>query len=141
MKRVFLDTNILLDALEASRPRHLQGKDILALAGNGMIEAVVSTQSLVDVAYIYTRGHKERLEQLKTLLLHFDNILTIRDTTRRSLMMATRHFSDDFEDATQAAVALDADCELIITADSAFDDPFGLPIVSPEAFCHTLFSE
>ena len=139
MKRVFLDTNVLLDALEASRPRHYDGQAILRLAANGLIEAVVSAQSLVDLAYIYTKGQKERLQQLKALLSRLDDILTIRDTTRRSLKLAADHFSDDFEDAVQSVIAVDADCELIITSDQSFDEPFGLPVVSPDAFCQDYF--
>ena len=48
--KVFLDTNILLDALETGRERHQEGQAILALAARGLVEAVVSVQSLVDLA-------------------------------------------------------------------------------------------
>ena len=138
MKRVFLDTNILLDALETSRPRHQDGLDILTLAGNGRIEAVVSSQSIVDVAYIYTKGQKVRLSSLKTLVKHFDDILSIRETNRRNLMLAAAHFTDDYEDALQASIALDAECEVIITGDRDFDEPFGIPVVSPDEFCRMI---
>lgn len=139
--RVFLNTNILLDALETSRERHQDGQTILSLAANGLIEAVVSAQSIVDLAYIYTKGHKARLQELKTLLSRLDDILTIRDTTRRSLLLAANHFSDNFEDAVQSAIAVDAGCELVITNDKVFDEPFGLPIVSPDAFCKDFFND
>ena len=139
--KVFLDTNILLDALETGRERHQEGQAILALAARGLVEAVVSVQSLVDLAYIYTKGHRTRLQELRTLLSRLDDILTIRDTTRRSLLLAANHFTDDFEDAVQSAIAVDAGCELIITDDRLFDEPFGLPVVSPDAFCQDYFKE
>ena len=139
MKKVFLDTNVLLDALESSHVRHEDCMAILSMAGNGHIEAVVSTQSLVDVAYVYTKGNKARLQELRTLLAHFDDILTIRDTSRRAIMLASQRFTDDFEDAVQASIALDAGCEIIITSDTSFDDPFGLPLVHPSAFCQEMF--
>lgn len=139
--RVFLDTNILLDALETSRERHRYGQAILGLAARGIIEAVVSAQSLVDLAYIYTKGNKARLQELKTLLSRLDDILTIRDTSRRSLLLAANHFINDFEDAVQSVIAVDAACELIITNDKHFDEPFGLPVVSPDAFCQDYFKE
>lgn len=141
MKRVFLDTNVLLDALETSRERHADAKTVLQLAASGRIEAVVSAQSLLDLAYIYTKGQKVRLAQLKTLLPHLDRIFTVRETTRRTLLMAASHFTDDLEDAAQAFIAADAGCELIVTSDRTFDDPFGLPLVSPDAFCKEFFDE
>ena len=139
--RVFLDTNILLDALETSRERHRYGQAILGLAARGIIDAVVSAQSLVDLAYIYTKGSKVRLQELKTLFSRLDDILTIRDTSRRSLLLASNHFTDDFEDAVQSVIALDAACELIITSDKHFDEPLGLPVVSPDAFCQDYFKD
>ena len=139
--KAFLDTNILLDALETGREHHRDSQAILGLAARGMIEAVVSTQSLVDLAYIYTKGHKARLQELRTLLSHLDDILTIRDTSRRSLLLASNHFTNDFEDAVQSAIAVDAGCELIITDDKLFDEPFGLPVVSPDEFCKDYFTE
>ena len=51
------------------------------------------------------------------------------------------HFTNDFEDAVQSAIAVDAGCELIITDDKLFDEPFGLPVVSPDEFCKDYFTE
>ena len=141
MKHVFIDTNVLLDALNDSRPMHTEGKRILLLASRGIIKGTVSTQSIVNVAFIYTKGHKERMNELKALIRQYDSIFTIVDTTRHCLMMATTHYYDDFEDAVQTSLAIDNYCDLIISRDANFDGSFGPPVVSPDEFCREYFEE
>ena len=141
MKRVYLDTNILLDGLDSQREQHYWGQMLLTLSKDGAIKGITSTQCLVDISYIYTKGKKERLSELKGLIRDLDNLLTIKDTTRHDLLLAASHFTDDYEDAVQAAVALSADCDVIVTRDKDFDDPFGLPIVSPDEFCREYIEE
>lgn len=135
MKRVFIDTNVLMDGLDSQRERYCWGQTLFTLSKNGAITGIISTQSLVDFSYIYTKGQKTRLAELKGIIQGLNNILTIQETTRHDLLMAASHFTDDFEDAVQAAVALNADCDVIVTNNKDFDDPFGLPIVSPDEFC------
>lgn len=141
MKRVYFDTNILLDGLDSQRERHCWGQMLLSLSKDGVIKGVTSTQCLVDFSYIYTKGKRVRIAELKSLIQNLNNLLTIQDTTRHDLLLAASHFTDDFEDAVQAAVALDADCDVIVTNDKDFDDPFGLSIVSPDEFCREFIEE
>ncbi|MBR0223191.1 MAG: PIN domain-containing protein [Bacteroidales bacterium] len=141
MKHVFLDTNILLDGLDSQREQYHWGQMLLRLSNDGVIKGFTSTQSLVDFSYIYTKGKKKRVSEMKHIVQDLNTILTIRDTTRQDLLLAATHFTDDFEDAVQAAIAMSADCEVIVTNDKDFDDPFGLPIVSPDVFCREYIEE
>ena len=141
MKRAFLDTNVLLDGLDSQREQHYWGQMLLTLSKDGAITGITSTQCLVDFSYIYTKGKKVRVSELKGLIQDLNNLLTIQDTTRHDLLLAVSHFTDDFEDAVQAAVAISADCDVIVTNDKTFDDPFGLPVVSPDEFCREFIEE
>ena len=141
MKRVYFDTNVLMDGLDSHRERYRWGQALLTLSKKGAIMGLTSTQSLVDFSYIYTKGHKNRVSDLADIIQGLDSILTIQETTRRDLLMAASHFTYDYEDAVQAAVALNADCDVIVTGDKDFDDPFGLPVVSPEEFCREFIEE
>ena len=141
MKRVFLDTNVLLDGLDAQREQHSWGQMLLTLSQDGAIKGITSTQCLVDFSYLYTKGQKARISELGDLIQDLNNILTIQDTTRYDLLLAATHYRDDFEDAVLTAVALSADCDVIVTRDKDFDDPYGLPIVSPDEFCREYIEE
>ena len=141
MKRAFIDTNILLDSIITERPRHGMAKNLFMLAEQGAFEAVASTQSIVDSCYSYLKGHNERKEHIPTIVKTIANATSILHATRHDLLLAASHFTDDFEDAVQAAVALSGNCDVIVTNDKTFDDPFGLPIVSPDEFCREFIEE
>ena len=141
MKRVFLDTNVLMDGLDSKRERYCWGQMLFNLSKNGDIIGVTSTQSLVDFSYIYTKGHTKRISELKRIMQDLNTIFTIQETTRHDILMAASHFTDDFEDAVQSSVALNADCDVIVSSDKDFDDPFGLPLVSPDEFCREFIEE
>lgn len=141
MKRAYFDTNVLLDGLDSQRERHCWGQMLLSLSKNGVIKGVTSTQCLLDFSYVYTKGKKVRVPELKILMQELNNLLTIQDTTRHDLLLAASNYTDDFEDAVQAAVALSADCDVIVTSDKDFDNPFGLPVVSPDEFCREFIEE
>ena len=110
-------------------------KNLFMLAKQGAFEAVASTQSIVDMCYIYLKGHNERKALIPAIVQTIDNAASILHTTRHDVVLAASHFTDDYEDAVLAAVALRADCDVIVTRDKDFDAPFGLPIVSPDDFC------
>lgn len=141
MRYVFIDTNILMDALDASRPMHSEAVKILTLAKQGVIKGMISAQSVVDVSFLYTKRHKERAEELKSLIKKYDHDLTILDTKRHDIILAASNYYDDYEDAVQTAMAIDNYCDLIISRVTNFDGSFGPPVVSPDEFCREYFEE
>ncbi len=141
MKHVFLDTNILVDHVLVNRPDHKYAEKIMRCVQTGRIRAYTSSQSLLDLAYIVIKGKKERIPEIGKIIQAFSNTLIVCDTLKHHLSLAANHYCDDFEDAVLAATAMDAYCDLIVTNDATFDDPFGLPIVSPDEFCREFIEE
>lgn len=60
--KLFLDTNVLLDILMDSRPSHLESAMILGLGEKGVAQIVITTQSIVDAAYVFTQKEKSSLD-------------------------------------------------------------------------------
>ena len=141
MKHVFLDTNILVDFVLADRPDHKYAELIMRCIQTGRLCAYTSAQSLLDLSYIISKGNKARISEIGKIVQQFSNTLIVCDTLKHHVSMAANHYCDDFEDAVLAATALDAYCDLIVTNDATFDDPFGLPIVSPDEFCREFIEE
>lgn len=135
MKHVFLDTNILVDFVMPGRTGHKYAEYIMKAVESGQLLAYSSTQSLLDLAYVFTKGSKARIPEIGHLIQDLCKTLIVCDTMTHHVSLAAAHYSNDFEDAVLAATAMDAYCDLIITNDANFDDPFGLPIVSPDEFC------
>lgn len=141
MKHVLLDTNILLDAILDSRPHHGAALLILKAVSSKKLVAYTSTQSLLDLVYIYTKGNKSRVSEIGALMNKICNDLIVCDTLKHHIVMAASNYYDDFEDAVQTSIAIDNYCDLIISGDDGFDGSFGPPVVSPDEFCREYFEE
>jgi predicted nucleic acid-binding protein len=141
MKHVFLDTNILIDASLDSRPYHHAAKIIFQAVHNKKIVAYTSTQSLLDLNYILTKGNKSHVKGIGAMMQKLCNDLIVCDTLRHHILMAAKYYYDDFEDAVQTSIAIDNCCDMIISGDKGFDGTFGPPVVSPDEFCREYFEE
>ena len=135
MKHAFLDTNILVDLVLETRPSHKYAEQIIRAVQTGRLLAYASTQSLLDLSYILTRGCKTKISEIGKLMQKFSNTLIICDTVKHFISLAAAHYTNDFEDAVLAATAMDAYCDVIVTGDKDFDDPFGLPGYFRIAYC------
>lgn len=141
MKHVLLDTNILLDAILDSRPYHDAAMLILKSVRNKKLVAYTSTQSLLDLVYIYTKGNKSRVSEIGALMNKICNELIVCDTLKHHILMAANNYYDDFEDAVQTSIAIDNYCDLIVSGDNNFDGTFGPPVVSPDEFCREFYED
>ena len=141
MKHIFLDTNILVDLVLQDRPYHKYAEMILKCVQTGKLLAYTSTQSILDLSYICTKGNKSRVSEIGKIVQKISNDFIVCDTVQHHLALAAQHYSTDYEDAVLAATAIDAYCDLIVTGDVLFDDPFGLPLVSPDEFCREFIEE
>ena len=124
--------------LVASKPKGLVG----LVPQDGRWEALIR-ECWPDVEktdrYAIKKGTKFDREKLKAIAAALPAGYEIRRVDGDIYDMCLE--CDDFEDAVQASVALNADCDVIVTNDKDFDDPFGLPIVSPDEFCREFIEE
>lgn len=141
MKHVFLDTNVLVDFAIDERPGNACARQIIAAACSEKLKAYTSTQSVVDLCYFYTKGNKERERTIGGFIQGLHRFIKICDTRKEHLALASGNYFDDYEDAVQTAIAIDNNCDLIVTGDKGFDGSFGPPVVSPDEFYREYFEE
>ncbi|MEA1918846.1 MAG: PIN domain-containing protein [Campylobacterota bacterium] len=125
MTKVFLDANVLIDIIDASRPYSEQSSRLFtALVENiERYELFTSCDLMTTVYYILTKQieKKEVLEQLKVL----NQIITVVEFGNReideaiSLMQRDKKFQD-LEDTIQFIMARKSSCKYIITNDKNF---------------------
>jgi len=111
MRRVFLDTNILLDfALE--REHAEEAEKILALGLAGAIEVCASYLSYANMGFILRHHPKEEIYSLISMMRE-DVLVLPADSKQLDAGLALH--ADDIEDALQFQCAKAAGCDVIVT--------------------------
>ena len=111
MKRIFLDTNILLD-FALGREHADDAEKILALGLVGAIEVCASYLSFANMGYIL-RHHPKK--EIYALIKSMREDVTVLPMDGMQLDAGLALHADDIEDALQYQCAKAADCDAIIT--------------------------
>lgn len=142
--KVFLDTNVLLDVLQQGRPFTASSQVILQAIWDRKIEAVLTTQSVVDSAYI---TGKEGLQQtFFNMVNRCCDYINMDYINTFDIRLACRNYSGDFEDDVLYFRALDACCDVFVTSDVKLRNRYSgkhelLQFMSPEEFVSKIRGE
>jgi predicted nucleic acid-binding protein len=129
---VFLDTNVVLDILDDTRPFAKEGLLIFQAAEERQFRIVLTSQSVVDSAYIM-RGHP--LEQFKKSLKKIVEVGVILPNTDMENLRALKSDCPDFEDALQIACAESNTVNILVTNNKKDFERFtDLPVYTSKEF-------
>ena len=112
MKKLFLDTNILLDYY-LDRSGADAAEELFIMANAGKIVLFASTLTFATFAYVVKREHSK--EELYTILDEVEKHVFALTMDRLQLRKAIDHPSKDFEDMLQYQCAVAGGCDAIIT--------------------------
>lgn len=130
--RVFLDTNILLDVIEA-RPRLVEESGaVLTLADDIHAELHLAWHSLATIYYLIRRGRSEA-----AAMKEIDQILSWANVAPVGSQSAARARSlnfPDFEDAMQCVCAENCVADVIVTRNTKDFALSSIPVMSPAEF-------
>lgn len=136
--KVFLDTNVLLDCVVNDRPHTKASLTIIDLVRSHRLEAVVTTQSIIDMAYV------ERNTANRTLFVDFVswilNCINVEQIDTFDIEDAFASGGEDIEDEAQVAHAVTSACHYFITSDKQLlqKEIPGIDFLSPESFVNLL---
>jgi predicted nucleic acid-binding protein len=132
MNKIFLDTNVLLDALLPDRPSTDASRKILAI-GNEETRLCFSSLSVANLVYVLQKNvDKERAVDIVGVLFKKYYVLPVIDM---DIYNALRSACPDFEDAMQMSCADFGNCDCIITNNIRhFRGYATLPVYTPEEF-------
>ena len=132
MKRIFLDTNILLDVV-LHRDRFIADSvHIWNACESKQTTGLISAISLNNIHYIARKVFSSG-EALKSIR-HILNIFTVVPLDASVLRMAVDFPHRDFEDAIQLFSALQAKADCIVTRDQSHFPTDYLPILTPAEY-------
>lgn len=131
-KRIFVDTNILLDVLLEREGYYYDALKIWANAENGNVEACIAAISLNNIHYVMRKLKSETTAMIavKILLRIFKVIPVDADI----LGLAVDFHDKDFEDDIQLQCALKAKCSQLFTRNPNHYDHSAIAVVPPSSF-------
>jgi predicted nucleic acid-binding protein len=133
--KVFVDTNILVDLLDARRPGH-DVADILFSIQE--LEFYAAADSFLTIRYIF---RKYESGAILAGLLTFYDFINVVDTKAQGVKRAIEHGlktgNDDIEDVAKLIAAEEAGCELFVTYDQGITSD-SIAIISPDEVIRAL---
>lgn len=130
--RLFLDTNVLLDVIEARPGLVEESSDVLVLAEGLQAELYIAWHSLATIYYLIRRGRSEQ-----AAMAEIDKILAWANIAPVDSLSATRARNlkfPDFEDAMQCVCAESCQADIIITRNTKDFIQSPILVMSPAEF-------
>lgn len=131
-KRIFLDTNVILDYLLEREPFYYDALKLWAACEEGTVEGFVSALTVNNVHYI-----AHRLKSETTAMIAVRGILSVFNVVPldKELMKLAADFHDrDYEDDIQLQSAIRSGCTHLFTRDPTHFHTKALAIVPPSSF-------
>ncbi len=114
MKKLFVDTNIVIDLLSRREPFFEEAAELFSLADKKQVELSVSSLTIANTSYVLLRQMDSSKAKLVIRKLRLILKVLPLDDKIIGLALNDETFSD-FEDGLQYFTAIENDLELIIT--------------------------
>ena len=135
MKKIFLDTNFIMDLLARDGELQVNALRVLEEGTKKNLRFYVSFLTLANFAYITRKEPKEKLfDNLKTCC----RLFKVLSNNQTQIIKAIDLTPTDFEDAIQYETALTEKCDCIITRDPEGFEISSIPILSPLEFLENI---
>lgn len=138
-KRVFIDTNIMLDFLGERKPYYESIAKIATLAEKDKVTMVVSPLSFATVNYFLSKFENPKVAKEK--LRMFKIISEISSLDEQTIEKGLNSSINDFEDALQYFSATDSDCDIILTRNAKDFKKSLIPLMSADEFLKSLIKQ
>jgi predicted nucleic acid-binding protein len=136
MRKIFLDTNIILDLLANRMPFYTDAAELFSLADKKKIILSISSLCLADIHYILSRQKPEI--EVRKILRNFKVLVNVLSLDDKIIDLALNSEFRDFEDAIQYYTAIENDQELIITRNQSDFKDSKLPIMTAGEFLKSI---
>jgi predicted nucleic acid-binding protein len=114
MKKVFIDTNIVIDLLSRRVPFYEEAAELFSLSDKKQIELAVSSLTIANTSYILLRQMDSN--KVKSVLRKLRLILRVLPLNDKIIGLALNDEAFlDFEDGLQFFTALEDEQDLIVT--------------------------
>ena len=136
MRKLFLDTNIVLDLLAYRMPFYTEAAKLFSLADKKKLKLSISALCLADGNYILLKQNPDL--EVRNILRKFKVLVNLLPLDDKITDLALNSEFRDFEDAIQYYTAIEHDQEIIITRNHPDFKESKLPVMTAGEFIKTL---
>lgn len=130
MKKIYLDTNVILDLLLDRPPFSNDIAELIEVSAQKSIDLCVSSITITDTSYIVEKfeGQKRARQKIKKIL----ELVTVENVGQSIVKKSSESSFKDFEDGVQNFCAVEAKHKVIVTRDIKGFKKSKLSILSPK---------
>ncbi len=132
MKKIFIDTNIILDLLSKRINYYEASQDLFTYAIDNKIKLVVSTLTFANAHYILKEQLK--LKKVRSSLRKFKTLVEVANFDDKILELALEEEFKDFEDGVQYYIAIENSCDALVTRNKKDFKNSSIPILNATEF-------
>ena len=135
--RAFIDTCVVIDALQSREPFAKDAQDIFLAAANNLYLGYISAKAVTDIYYLmhrHTHDDKASRDILNKLFALFDVLDTAGIDCRKAVLSPV----SDFENAVMVETALRSEVDCIVTRNLRDFVKSPVPVYEPKAFLKLL---
>lgn len=112
MEKVFVDTNIVIDLL-AKREFYHEAQDLFTASDRKEISLCISSLTFANAYYSIARHYKNI--EAKKYMSKFKVLVNVLPLEDKHIELSLASDFEDFEDGLQHFIAVDFECDVIIT--------------------------
>ena len=135
MRRLFLDTNIVVDLLDRREPFCHDAVRLFSMAYKEHVQLIVSPMTFATASFLL---RKHSPEGVRNLLSNFRQLACVAATDERTVDDSLASPFQDFEDAMQYYTALHANADVIITRNGKDFKASRLPVMTASEYLSTV---
>ncbi len=136
MKKLFIDTNIVIDLLSRREPFYGESAELFSLADQKNIELYISSLTIANTSYILLRQLDS--SKVKEILRKLRLIVDILPLDDKIIGVALNDNSfNDFENGLQYFTAMENNQDLIITRNLKDFKASKIPVMTARQFLET----
>jgi predicted nucleic acid-binding protein len=137
MKKLLIDTNIVIDLLAKREPFYTDSAKLFSLADKKKIKLSVLALTIANTNYILIR--KKKPSEAKSILRRFKIIVDVLPLDDKVIGLALNDNEfDDFEDGLQHYSAIENSQDIIITRNLKDFKKSKIPVMTPEQFLESI---
>lgn len=135
MKKIFLDTNVVIDLLDKREPFYVEAVAIFTLAYKKKVTLYVSPMTYSTASYLLRKQGQERM---RLLLRNFRQLSKVTTANEKVVDDALASSFIDYEDALQYYSALNKNVDAIITRNVKDFVCSKIPVLTPVEYLSQL---